>query len=330
MRSYDGIRCLSFVASWILAVAATSAFAADHRDAPLILGNEQQDINDIYAFQSPSNPNNVVFVITVNPFIGMFAEDGTLDPNTVYELLIDTNGDAREDINFAFFFSRPNTSLQQSFILQSGAATLARGVTGQNVAIRGGGTVRVAVHDDPFFFDSNILMGAPDGIDNFAAANITALILEIPRRLLRANNIGVWGITEVQGKQVDRMGRPAINTVLINTARKDAFNVGVPADDVKNFFDEVVAKIMADFNRDMTTAQALANVLLPDILTIDTSSANGFGPEGSPNLNGRKLDDDVIDVELQVLSGNAAASDNVDANDKAFLNTFPYLASPHP
>ena len=54
--------------------------------------------------------------------------------------------------------------------------------------------------------------------------------------------------------------------------------------------------------------------------------------------NGRRLPDDIIDIALRVVMGvllpghNPAAdglSDGVDANDSAFLGTFPYVAYPH-
>jgi hypothetical protein len=67
---------------------------------------------------------------------------------------------------------------------------------------------------------------------------------------------------------------------------------------------------------------ALAGLLLPDILTADFSKSIGY-------LNGRDLDDDVIDISLQAITGNSAASDMVPANDKAFSSTFPYLAAAH-
>lgn len=323
MRSYRRNFGVAVVALLCVSVAATSAFSADHRDAPLILGNEQQDINDIYAFQSPSNPNNVVFVLTVNPFIGTFAQDGTLDPNTVYEFQIDTNGDALEDIVYTFFFSTPNLSGQQNFILQSGRSTLARGRTGQKVSVSGGGFVQVSIHDDPFFFDNRVLSTGQTGVDAFAGANITAMILEVPRRNLRVNNIGVWAITEVQGRQVDRVGRPGINTVLItNPNRKNDFNVGAPENDLANFGAEVEARITALSNAG--NAAALTPILLPDILTIDISNPAGF-------LNGRGLADDVIDAELNLLSAGAVVTDGVPGNDingGVFLNTFPYLLPP--
>lgn len=340
MKSHSGARCFSLFAMMIVAAAATSAFAADHRDSPVFMNqNPKQDINDIYVFQSPENPNNVVFIITVNPFVGQFGSDGTLDPNTVYDFNIDTNGDFVADIVYTYFFSMPNGLGQQNFILQSGRSVLARGRTGVTANVTGGGKVLVSIQDDPFFFDSGVVPGMPvvdptPGVNTFGNANITAMTLEIPRRNLRVTNINVWASTELRGRQVDRTAIPGLNTVLVPDGRngladrRNEFNAGFPANDEANFTDSFVAVIMADFGRDLATAQAIAGVLLPDVLSFNTTSANGFGPEGAPNLNGRRLEDDVIDVELQVLTGNPAANDGVDSNDKPFSNTFPYLAAP--
>ena len=54
--------------------------------------------------------------------------------------------------------------------------------------------------------------------------------------------------------------------------------------------------------------------------------------------NGRRLTDDVVDIELQALEGAVrtgkivealAAGDGVNENDVAFGDTFPYVALPH-
>ncbi len=54
--------------------------------------------------------------------------------------------------------------------------------------------------------------------------------------------------------------------------------------------------------------------------------------------NGRRLADDVVDIELKVLEGAltgtpaeviALFSDQVDSNDVEFLDEFPYVAQPH-
>ena len=74
-------------------------------------------------------------------------------------------------------------------------------------------------------------------------------------------------------------------------------------------------------------------VLLPDELTLTLGSAAGFASGtslGTLALNGRQLDDDVIDAEFALLTNFVITTgDGVGANDKAFLGHFPYLAGPH-
>jgi Domain of unknown function (DUF4331) len=61
-----------------------------------------------------------------------------------------------------------------------------------------------------------------------------------------------------------------------------------------------------------------------------------FGVIGGDNAgypNGRRLADDVVDIDLQVvagiLKGNAVPlGDGVDQNSEGFLNQFPYVAGP--
>jgi hypothetical protein len=122
--------------------------------------------------------------------------------------------------------------------------------------------------------------------------------------------------------QADRFGLPAIATVFIPTAQKDAYNRGVPANDAATYTDEVVAVLTA-FGNTAGEATALAAALLPDVQPINTSTPSGF-------LNGRRLQDDVITAELGLIFGANAAlnDDHVDGNDRPFRATFPYLADP--
>jgi Domain of unknown function (DUF4331) len=63
---------------------------------------------------------------------------------------------------------------------------------------------------------------------------------------------------------------------------------------------------------------------------------NRFGVIGGDNAgypNGRRPEDDVVDIDLQVVAGilvdnPVALGDGVDENDKSFLDQFPYLAAP--
>jgi hypothetical protein len=128
------------------------------------------------------------------------------------------------------------------------------------------------------------------------------------------------------------MGRPAINTVFIpnnpfepsssEPSQKNAFNAGEPRNDQRDFRGEVVDTLEIFYGSGSSTAQGLADILLPDILTIDTSNPAGF-------LNGRGLADDVIDAELALVTNGAVMTDCV-ANDSAFSTSFPYLAPANP
>ena len=69
-----------------------------------------------------------------------------------------------------------------------------------------------------------------------------------------------------------------------------------------------------------------------DVSNLGKSTGTSFTGDKAGNiLNGRTLAEDVIDLELLVvtggLEGNAVlTTDDVDANDVAFPGTFPYLA----
>jgi hypothetical protein len=91
--------------------------ASSHREAPLISGDPQADNTDVYAFMSPDNPDLVTIIASYIPF-----EDPAGGPNfyrfgdnVLYEIKIDNNGDAVEDISYQFRFTsqvaNPNTFL---------------------------------------------------------------------------------------------------------------------------------------------------------------------------------------------------------------------------
>lgn len=314
---------LFVVMALALGVAAVPLGAADHLDGPMVMTDGLFDINDVYAFQSPSNANNFVVIVTVVPVAGvqnpaMFGTGGA------YEIKVDNNGDAKEDITWTYTFGAADANGRQSVTVKSGSATLGTGMTGNTaINLTGGGKTVAGLADDPFFFDlaafRNNLMFCPGGkgTNFFNGLNTMAIVVEVPSSSL-GGKIGVWARTLKGTTQFDRMGRPAINTVFLNPgSRKDMFNSTQPVDDKANYTADVVGVLKALGNDD-ATANQLAGVLLPDILTVDTASKEGF-------LNGRRLADDVIDAELGLITGGKVPGDCV-ANDSNFSNTFPYLA----
>ena len=167
--------------------------------------------------------------------------------------------------------------------------------------------------------------------------------------------------------QVSRLGNPLVNEVVIPLGKKDQFNRTTPDRDAKLYGKYVVkpelaAVLNALFNigapEDNRTDIVLAllqgipglnqhagadgppavdtiklNLGVPPTAMEDRFGVIGGDTAGFPN--GRRLGDDVVDIELQVVAGFLAdpankvpLGDGVDQNDKPFLSSFPYLAGP--
>ena len=143
--------------------------------------------------------------------------------------------------------------------------------------------------------------------------------------------------------QEDQMGRPAINTVFVSSDSKDAFNTTIPSDqglDFQVMFESNLTALSPaytdplDENALGLNSVQFSSLLSTDILTVNTVGTTTFF-DGINILTGRNLSDDVISVELLLIFGGEDGSENpglsddhVDANDKAFLSSFPYLAAP--
>ena len=330
---------------------AVPASAADHLDAPGLTppgGDTRLDITDVYVFQSPSNPDHTVLIMGVNPLAGVLNNGTFRGGNANYAFKIDTDGDAKENLTFRITFSQPDKSLAQRVNIGLNGDVnsdlggpmrnrIGKGMTNEVIPLDGGGMLFAGVMDDPFFFDLNGFLNldfcAPGEIrpNFFAGLNVSAIVVEVPSAWFGTNNIGVWARTVLNSNQIDRMGRPAINTVFIpnnplepkgtEPSMKNTFNGALPRNDQKRFRPEVVDTLKIFYGDDDATVNALADVLLPDIMTVDTSNPAGF-------LNGRGLADDVIDAEYALVTNGAVTTDCV-SNDSAFTDTFPYLAPPN-
>jgi hypothetical protein len=344
---------LGLAAVGAVVLGAVPAMGADHKDAPLTRTMARLDINDLYAF---TTPDAVVAVMTVNPLTSPADTAGLrLDTNATYEFKIDTDGDAAADLAYKFTFSGTGPVQDVTIrraeageahangpfgpVVATGKTSVGAGVT--TIEWAGGFKAYVGPRDDPFFFDLTAfnkgLAFTNPGKDTFAGTNVTAIVLSLPRASRPADNLGFWATTAKPGQlggwdQVDRMGRPAILTVFIPTleyvgdtspSKEDAFNANSPDRDVALWKDTVVGTLNAiGATLNIPAKPELADVLLPDILTIDVTKPTGY-------LNGRGLADDVIDISLGVITGIAGIGDGVAANDRAFLPVFPYLAAPH-
>jgi hypothetical protein len=168
--------------------------------------------------------------------------------------------------------------------------------------------------------------------------------------------------------QVSRLGNPLVNEVIIPLGQKDRFNRTQPQNDARNYgrfvLEPELARLMnALFNlgvkeTDRTDIVTALLTGIPNLTQIgrnpaaaDTLKLN-LGVTANPNPsrfgllagdmagfpNGRRLGDDVVDIELRVIAGfllpedqggkKIALGDGVIQNDKPFRNAFPYVASP--
>lgn len=335
----------SFALAGGLAVAANEGTAADHLEAPLVQGDGRTDLNDIYVFQDPHTPGHTALVMTVNPVAGVLSPED-FDPEGDYRFLIDTDGDAKPDERVRISFGEVEEDGRQR-VKVKGAAGKAKGWTGEEIALPGGGRLLAGTFDDPFYFDLQAFLDQvkseggsrtfcdDDATDFFAGLNVSAIVLEVPSSSIThgSPNIGVWAETRNADGRADRTGKPAIATVLVDDGNEDDFNATKPRRDLEEFGDEVRDNLLALSALDGSgytpaQAQSVTEILLPDILTVDVSQPGAY-------LNGRTPADDVIDLSLFVVTGGlfdgspVLASDCVPANDVPFPTGFPYLAQAH-
>jgi len=337
---------------------------ADHLDAPGLTSpamDTRVDITDHYAFQKPGDPNRTVLILCVNPLAPTHANEFRAD--ALYETLIDTDGDAMPDIGFRYRFSSKKENGKKgdrqkarvTLVEFDGAKKIEDGhIHGHEKELVNDAPVSfdddvlvteghedvlffAGIRSDPFFFD---LLGFLNGFkftgsDFFIDKNVFGIVLEVPNTLLGGNtHLGVWVRTLVpmtmqpdHVTQADQMGRPAINTVFNHGNEKNIFNLTQPADqrDADNgngeTYLESFEKTLQSFGHPAAEAEAIAKILLPDVLTFDYSSSQGF-------LNGHRLTDDVIDIELALVSNGAVTTDLVGPHTD-YLSDFPYLGNPH-
>jgi hypothetical protein len=175
------------------------------------------------------------------------------------------------------------------------------------------------------------------------------------------------GKRQAKGKwvQVSRLGNPLVNEVIIPLGQKDRFNRTTPDRDAELYGEfvtqpELAAVLNALFgvNAPETDRADIVQAVLQGIpglnehqgkyagTPVDTLKLNlGIPPSAHPDRfgviggdlagypNGRRLADDVVDIDLQVVAGilvdnPVPLGDGVDEDSKGFLDQFPYVNTP--
>ncbi len=234
---------------------------------------------------------------------------------------------------------------------------------------------------------------APDAVSGF---NVNSIVLEVPTTVLTVNGqlhpagdkdavIGTYGTTSRQRttvrrspnpalnsgpfRQIQRMGNPLINELIIGPGSKDRFSMDDPENDgqfASFFLDPLLARVFASLGIPVPAAPRtdllpLVQYMAPicpgcgakdagpvaDLLRLNTGipptavgSQKRLGflagdTAGFPN--GRRPVDDVVDIASRAVGGILADSvkfgtrigDGVNTNDEGFGSTFPYVRPAH-
>ena len=240
--------------------------------------------------------------------------------------------------------------------------------------------------DDPFFGDIGAIFdlvairkgtgNAGGGKDFFAGYGVHTFAVQVPIAALQAKNatIGVWAsvdrkkVTTRGAKtrdsgnwvQVNRLGNPLVNEVIIPTGLKDRWNALQPwnESEFRKYYespilaavinklyklgapetgrDDLVAVLLTGVPKLNYTGPKLADILRLNLGIDVAKSPNRLGVLGGDTQgwpNGRRLGDDVIDIAEQAVGGflkgtKLPLGDGVNADDVKPMAAFPYVADP--
>ena len=255
-----------------LTLAGSAAFASSHREAPAIAQMPAVDGTDLYMFRSYES-GRAGFVTILANYIPLQDPPGgpnffMFDDKALYEINIDNNGDAKEDISFKFRFN--NTSKGQALTV-------------------GGKSVKIPLINKGTISDVN-------DVDLNVRETFTVEVARGGRRNNASANSG--SVTNASGgakefdKPVDNIGEKSIPDYA-GYAAKHIYNVAIPGC-------EGTAKMFVGQRKEPFYI-AVGKVL-------DLINLNPLGPEVSGNANnleGKSVTTIALEVPIACLATSA-------------------------
>lgn len=194
------------------------------------------------------------------------------------------------------------------------------------------------------------LLGEQQGVGVYAS---------VSRKRITLRQSGVPNQYAGPWVQVNRLGNPLFNEVLVALRDKDRYNQTQPTDDeaFRTYAENPEVAFLINAVLFMTDGSAplattgrtdLSAIFIPDVLRVDLTTGPVLlpGQAGFSRLsllggdtggwpNGRRPGDDVVDIALSAVASGpgydpiTVVGDNVNANDQLYNQVFPYLGTPH-
>jgi hypothetical protein len=313
-------------------------FGFPHADARL-------DFADLFVFPKPGDAGKSILIMDAHPSASVNPPGPTtpepFSPSAIYELKIDTDGDAVANIAYRVRFSPVKNGVQTATLRRvegaeaagtgDGGAVIVEGApvsTGREARVTDAGDYRFFAgwRSDPFFFDVEGALHDLQftGADYFGDKDVCSIVLEVPNSALAGKKLGLWCRTldGASGKwvQADRGARPS-QTPFLSGEANAAYLAGEPAGDAE-FVPVFAHALQHTGGYTLGESTRVAKTLLPDMIYFDPQLPARF-PE-----NGRALTDDTVDFFLGVLTNGKVTGDNVGPH-KDLLGQFPYVGAPH-
>jgi hypothetical protein len=182
-------------------------------------GDARLDFTDLYAFLKPGDPSKSILIMNAHPSEGLDPPGHTTpEPfatEALYELKIDTDGDAIANIAFQVRFASSGGQGQSARLrrLEGGQAAgtseggqvIVEGApvsTGREPQVTQAGDYRFFAgwRSDPFFFDTRGALNNFQftGEDYFAEKDVCGIVLEVPNSVLGQKEVGLWARTLIR------------------------------------------------------------------------------------------------------------------------------------
>src|SRR4051812_28437375 len=112
------------IVAMLVGVQMLAGRASSPREAPLISQDPLADNTDLYAFRSPDRPDTVTIIANYIPLESPAGGPNfpAFDDTVLYEINIDTDGDAKEDLTYQFRFDT-ETRNPDTFLYNTGPIT---------------------------------------------------------------------------------------------------------------------------------------------------------------------------------------------------------------